>query len=409
MKVLQINSVCGIGSTGRIATNIHRILIEKGHYSYIAYGRGFPINCESTIRIGSNYDNYLHVALTRICDKHGFGSVKATKEFIREVQEIDPDIIHLHNIHGYFIHIEILFEYIKRANKRVIWTLHDCWAFTGHCSHFEFVGCNKWKTGCYDCPEKKEYPSSLFVDNSKLNYLKKKKIFTGVKDLSIITPSKWLANLVKHSFLREYPITVINNGIDLDIFKPTKGSFREQYNLEDKFIILGVASVWSPKKGFNQFVELSKSLEKDEVIVLVGLTEKQLRSLPEKIIGITRTNSPTELAQIYSTADIFINPTLEDNFPTTNIEALACGTPVFTFDSGGSSESIDPTCGEIIGFKNVLGIIECIKKFRSKKEFTSLNCINRANRFNMKNQYYEYLKLYLKDFNESKVEHSISF
>jgi putative colanic acid biosynthesis glycosyltransferase len=213
MKVLQINSVCGIGSTGRIATDIHDILIEQGHESYIAYGRDLPKNCENAIRIGTKIDNYTHVAKTRLLDKHGFGSIKATKEFINKVIDINPDIIHLHNIHGYYINIEILFDYLKEANKPVVWTFHDCWSFTGHCAYFDYVGCNKWKTGCYSCPEKKAYPSSLIFDNSKNNYINKKEIFTVVKNLTIVTPSQWLANLVQESFLNEYPVKVINNGI----------------------------------------------------------------------------------------------------------------------------------------------------------------------------------------------------
>ncbi|MCH7321024.1 glycosyltransferase [Solibacillus sp. MA9] len=396
MKIVQINSVCGIGSTGRIATDIHHTLTENRYKSYVAYGRDLPKNCENTIRIGSNYDNYLHVGLTRIFDKHGFGSEKATKAFIKNLEKINPDIIHLHNIHGYYINIEMLFNYIKKYNKRVIWTLHDCWAFTGHCSHFEFVGCNKWKLGCYDCPEKKEYPTSLFMDNSEMNFFKKKELFTGVKDLTIITPSKWLANLVKQSFLNEYPIKVIHNGINLNIFKPTSNNyFREKYKLMNKFIILGVANVWNAKKGLNHFIELSNYLEEDEVIVLVGLTEKQVKELPKQIIGITLTNSTKALAEIYSAADVFVNPTLEDNFPTTNIEALACGTPVFTFNSGGSSESIDETCGRIIVPKNTWGIKDCLKTYRTSKLINSSNCTNRANQYNMENQYNEYLNLYL--------------
>ena len=402
MKVVQINSVCGIGSTGRIATDIHHTLTENSYKSYVAYGRGLSKNFNNTIRIGSNYDNYLHVGLTRIFDKHGFGSVKATKAFIKNLEEINPDIIHLHNIHGYYINIEMLFNYLKKSNKRVIWTLHDCWAFTGHCSHFEFVGCNKWKLGCFDCPEKKEYPTSLFMDNSKINFLKKKEIFTGVKDLTIITPSKWLANLVKQSFLGEYPIKVIHNGINLDIFKPaTNNDFREKHNLLNKFMILGVANVWNQKKGLNHFIELSNYLEEDEVIVLVGLTKRQIKELPKQIIGIASTDSTKVLAEIYSTADVFVNPTLEDNFPTTNIEALACGTPVFTFNSGGSCESLDKECGRIIVPKNTRGIKDCLKTYRTYKSINSINCINRAKRYNMNNQYKEYLKLYLKEDSES--------
>lgn len=398
LTVVQINSVCGIGSTGRIATDIHHTLTESGYMSYVAFGRGLPKNCDNTITIGNNYDNYLHVGLTRLLDKHGFGSVKATQEFIKNLEEINPDIIHLHNIHGYYINIEMLFNYIKQNNKRVIWTLHDCWAFTGHCTHFDYVGCNKWRTGCFNCPEKNEYPKSLFMDNSEVNYLRKKEIFTGVKDLTIITPSKWLANLVKQSFLREYKINVINNGINLNIFKPsTSSEFRMNHNLVNKFIILGVANVWNRKKGLNYFIELSNNLEEDEVIVLVGLTKKQVKQLPEQIIGIPLTNSTKELAEIYSAADIYLNPTLEDNFPTTNIEALACGTPVFTFDSGGSYECLDEKCGRVIILKNTKGIRDSIKIYRTSKLFNSSNCINKASQYNMKNQYREYLNLYLKD------------
>ena len=229
-----------------------------------------------------------------------------------------------------------------------------------------------------------------------MHFLKKKALFTGLKDLTIITPSKWLANLVNQSFLSEYPIKVIHNGINLDIFKPTTSIFREKHNLMNKFMILGVANVWNAKKGLHHFIELSNYLEEDEVIVLVGLTDKQVKQLPKQIIGITLTNSTKELAEIYSAADVFVNPTLEDNFPTTNIEALACGTPVFTFNTGGSFESIDETCGRIIAPKNTRGIIDCLKTYRTSKLINSSKCIDRAHQYNMKNQYNEYLNLYLK-------------
>lgn len=400
MKVLQINSVCGVGSTGRIATDIHQILIEQKHESYIAYGRDLPKNCDTAIKIGTKMDNYAHVALTRIYDKHGFGSKKATEQFITKIEKLNPDVIHLHNIHGYYINIELLFDYIKRANKRVIWTLHDCWAFTGHCSHFDYVGCTKWKKGCSHCPEKTSYPASVFFDNSKFNYVRKRNIFTGVNDLTIVTPSKWLAGLVKESFLREYPVVVINNGININVFKPTGSTFREKYQLNDKFIILGVASNWGRKKGFDTFVELSNFLDKDEVIVLVGVSEQQKRNLPEKIIGIIRTDSASELVGIYCAADVFINPTLEDNFPTTNLEALACGTPVITFDSGGSTESVDETCGLIIEKKETTEIKRYIKKYREENSITSKSCIERSKIYNVENQYREYMNLFLGEKNE---------
>ncbi|ATP39433.1 glycosyl transferase [Solibacillus sp. R5-41] len=396
MKVLQINSVCGVGSTGRIATDIHHILINQGHDSFIAYGRGFPINCDSTIRIGTNFDNYAHVALTRIYDKHGFGSRNATIEFLRKVEVLNPDVIHLHNIHGYYINIEMLFDYLKKSNKPVIWTLHDCWAFTGHCSHFESISCDKWKTGCSNCPQKNVYPTSLIVDNSKNNYMSKKDIFTGVRDLTIVTPSRWLSALVQESFLGEYPVEVIHNGINLDVFKPTESMFRKKHNLFNKFLILGVANNWNTKKGFAYFKELSKLLEKDEVIVLVGLSEKQKKELPKNIIGITRTNDIQELAEIYSAADVFLNPTMEDNFPTTNIEALACGTPVITFDTGGSPEIINNKCGIVVekkGINNLKRAIETVYEKRKSSYFDF--CIQRSNQLYSKfDRFNDYVNIY---------------
>ncbi|SDO00506.1 Glycosyltransferase involved in cell wall bisynthesis [Psychrobacillus sp. OK028] len=396
MKVLQINSVCGIGSTGRIATDIHDILLKQGHESYIAYGRGTPQNCDTALRVGTDFDNYSHVALTRIYDKHGFGSTKATSKFIKEVEKLDPDIIHLHNIHGYFINIEILFEYLKRSNKPVIWTLHDCWSFTGHCSHFDFIDCNKWKTGCFKCPQTKEYPSSLMCDNSENNYFMKKKIFKGVKNLTIVTPSKWLAGLVEKSFLGEYPIKIINNGIDLNVFKPTKSSIKKKQNLTDDFIILGVASGWSERKGFKNFIELSNRLNDNEKIILVGLTEKQKKGLPPNVVGITRTNNVKELAEIYTLADVFVNLTLEDNFPTTNLESLACGTPVITYNTGGSVESIDSKSGFIVAQGNITQVLDLIRMLKNEdKGIYTDKCIERSILLYDKDKCFkEYINLY---------------
>ncbi len=397
MKVLQINSVCGIGSTGRIATDIHRTLIEQGHESYIAYGRDLPKNCDNAIRIGTKIDNYTHVVKTRLFDRHGFSSTQATKEFINKIRDIDPDIIHLHNIHGYYINIEVLFNYLKEANKPVIWTLHDCWSFTGHCAYFDYARCDKWKTGCYSCPEKKAYPRSLIFDNSKRNYINKKEIFTGLKNLTIVTPSQWLSNLVQDSFLNEYSVKVINNGIDLNTFRPNAGEFRKKYNLCSKFIILGVASVWDRRKGLKYFVELADKVSEDEVIVLVGLTEKQINQIPKNIIGITRTNNVEELVDIYSSSDVFVNPTLEDNFPTTNLESLACGTPVITFDTGGSPESIDERTGTVIKKFSTDHILLSIRQIKKDGKTTySSNCHVRVRNFYKNTDKYElYINLYL--------------
>ena len=342
MKILQINSVCGIRSTGRICTDLADVLEQNGHECKIAYGREtVPEKYRKyAVRIGSDFDVNLHALQSRIFDNAGFGSRRATEKFIEWVKEYDPDVIHLHNIHGYYINIEVLFNYLAKADKPVVWTLHDCWTFTGHCAHYSYVKCDKWKMGCYNCPQKKSYPSSMLLDASKKNWLKKKALFTSVRKMTLVTPSKWLANEVKQSFLGDYPVKVIPNGIDLNVFKPTPSDFREKNGLVGKKIILGVASTWGPRKGLNDFVELSKILDDNYKIVLVGLSEKQKKELPDNIIKITRTNNVRELAEIYTAADILFNPTYEDTYPTVNLEAQACGTPVVTYRTGGSIESV---------------------------------------------------------------------
>jgi len=366
LKVLQINTVCGVGSVGRIVRQIHEALREKGHESYIAYGRK-PLGCDGAIRIGGDLDVYFHVFLTRVFDLHGFGSKKATKKFLKIVEEINPDIIHLHNIHGYYLNIEVLFDFLKSFDKPVVWTLHDCWAFTGHCSYFTYAKCERWKTGCYSCPEKKSYPRSVIFDNSKSNYARKKKAFTGAKNMTLVTPSQWLAGLVKESFLGDYPVQVIPNGIDTEVFKPTPSDFKKRYGLDGKFLILGVANVWEKRKGFDYFLDLSKYLSDDEIIVLVGLSDERIKNLPNNIIGIKRTNSAKELAEIYTAADVFFNPTLEDNYPTVNLEAQACGTYVITFDSGGAKETIiSKESGIAIKPCNAEDIMNLIRVLRSK-------------------------------------------
>ncbi len=394
LKILQINSVCGFGSTGRIATDLYKVIEEQGHECVIAYGRGEAPKNIKTIKIGSNMDNYIHVAKTRILDKHGFGSKKATLEFIKKVKEYNPDIIHLHNIHGYYINIEILFNYLRKSGKKVIWTLHDCWAFTGHCSHFDYVGCYKWKNGCNSCKQKCEYPASNLLDNSKWNYGKKKELFTSIdkNNLIIVTPSKWLANLVRESYLNKYKIEVINNGIDLNIFKPVESNFRKKYKIEDKKIILGVASVWNERKGLNYFVDLSKQIDKNYQIVIVGISEKQKKELPNNIIAITRTNNLNELVEIYSDSDIFFNPTLEEVLGLTNIESLACGIPVITFDTGGSVETINEKCGVIVARDNKDLYKELEKNIN--KEFNIKECIKQSSKFSKNEKSKLYIKFY---------------
>ena len=344
MRILFVNAVCGTGSTGKICAELAEKYDVEGHEVKIAYGRdGFvPEKYQKyALRIGTDRDVKLHAIKTRITDKHGLYSKKATKEFLKWAEEYSPDLLWLHNIHGYYINYEMLFDWIKsRPNMEVKWTLHDCWTFTGHCPHFMVAKCDKWKTQCERCPQTKRYPATYVFDNSKDNYLRKRSAFTGVKNMTIITPSKWLADLVKQSYLKEYDVEVKYNTIDTSVFKPTESDFRKKNDLENKKIVLGVASTWDKYKGLYDFYKIRELLDDNYAIILVGLNDNQLSELPNGIIGIKRTNSREELAAIYTAADVFINPTYEDTYPTVNLEAQACGTPVITYRTGGSPESV---------------------------------------------------------------------
>lgn len=371
MKVLFINSVCGIGSTGRICTDLAQQLEAEGHEVKIAYGRNgiVPEKFQKyAVRIGSDWDVRIHGMKARLFDAMGLGSREATQKFIKWVEEFNPDIIHLHNIHGYYINIEILFKYLKTCGKKIIWTLHDCWTFTGHCAYFDFYGCDKWISGCKGtCACKKDYPATLLLSRAEENYQIKKSLFTGINNLTIVTPSQWLASLVKKSFLSEYNVKVIHNGVNTDVFKPTPSEIKSIYSIGNKKIILGVASIWDRRKGLETFIELSKQIEDDYKIILIGLNKEQIKKLPNVIIGIERTNNTKELAEFYSAADVFLNPTLEDNYPTTNIEAIACGTPVISFDTGGSGESAI-FYGNVVKKGDITAIIQEIKRNEFKKQ-----------------------------------------
>lgn len=337
MKLLQINSVVNSGSTGRIAEEIGITAMQAGWISYIAFGRNNRPSKSNKIKIGTELDVKWHGVITRLFDRHAMASCGATKKLVKKIEEIQPDIIHLHNIHGYYLNIKILFDYLAKIDIPVVWTLHDCWTFTGHCSHFSFVGCDKWKTQCNKCQHKIEYPASYGLNNSYNNFQLKRKLFTSVKNMTLVPVSSWLNGLLQESFLKIYPSQVIHNGIDLNTFKPINAkSVKDKYNLFDKFVLLGVANDWTRKKGLDDFIKLNSLLIANEVIVLVGLTKKQTKLLPKNIVGIRHTESVKELASLYSCADIFINLTYQDSFSTTNLEALASGTPVITYKTGGA-------------------------------------------------------------------------
>ncbi len=342
MKYLFINSVAGFGSTGRIAAETCRELMAQGHTCVLAFGRE-KANCEDipTVRIGSSLDCRLHGIRSRLMDDHGFGSKAATEKFLRWVREYDPDVIWLHNVHGYYIHIGLLFSYLKESGKKIFWTLHDCWSFTGHCAYFDFVRCDKWKTGCHHCPQKGSYPASLLRDNSQGNFDARKALFTAIPDMTLIVPSHWLEKRVKQSFLKDYPVNVVYNTINQDIFKPTPSDFRIKHNLEGKIILLGVASVWDQRKGLQDFIDLSRLLDDSYKIVLIGLSQAQIGSLPENVLGLPRTNSMEELAQAYTAADLFLSPSTEETFGMTAMEARSCGTEAIVYRDTACEEVVD--------------------------------------------------------------------
>ncbi len=395
MTIVEINSV-EYGSTGKICIQIAKKANENKMSVFVCTSGARKLadnTSHNRILIGNKLSEKLHLLLDRISGFNGCFSFFATLKFIRKIKKLNPDIIHLHNLHNCYINLPLLFKYIKKNNIKVVWTLHDCWAFTGKCPHFVFANCDKWKTSCYNCPQVKSYPKS-YTDRTKTMYRLKKKWFTKVKDLTIITPSEWLAGLVKQSFLKDYPVKVINNGIDLDVFTSAESDFREKYNLHNKKIVLGVASPWSNKKGLDVFIELSRLLDENYQIVLVGTDESADKQLPKNIISIHRTHNQTELAKIYTTADVFVNPTKEDTFPTVNIEALACGTPVLTFDTGGSPEIIDKTCGSVVDYNDVNALKKEIIRICSVKPYSKENCLKRAKHFNQSDKFEEYICIY---------------
>lgn len=383
-RLLQINVTANWGSTGRIAEEIGQLVIKEGGESCIAYGRKYN-GCDSkVIRIGNKIDVYSHLLETRLFDRHGLGSRGATEKLIKQIKSYSPDIIHLHNIHGYYLNYPLLFEYLRYSNIPVVWTLHDCWPLTGHCAHFMGIECEKWQHECYDCPLKHQYPASMFVDASRNNFKIKKKSFLGLGNLSIVTVSKALEDYVKKSFLSEYKVQTIYNGVNLDIYHPMT-------NKSNKFI-LGVASVWPKSKGLETFFSLRKLLPESYKIVLVGLSNKQVKNLPNGIIGISRTENRTQLVELYSKASVLVNPTLEDSFPTVNLEALACGTPVVTYRTGGSPEAIDDKTGVVVERGDIRGLINAIYHAEKLKPE---DCRQRAERkFNKDICFKKYLELY---------------
>lgn len=395
--LIQIDSCLGKGSTGRITESIGLIMKKLGWDCYVVHGDRYAGETKlESIKTVSRVQEYLHALGSMLFDRHGLFSSSQTRRVMKKVRDLKPDIIQLHCVHGYYINYEILFEFLHEMAVPVVWTFHDCWAFTGHCAHFDFAGCDKWQTGCHGCELLKEYPKSLFFDNSKDNWLRKRKCFTSLDKLQIVAVSNWLGKLAGQSFMQKYPIEVIHNGIDLSVFKPVDNDIREQYRIsEDDILVLGVATAWGKEKGLDDFVRLSN--EPGIKVVLVGVSEDVKKTLPDSIVAIYRTESQQKLAEFYSAADMLVNPTYNDSFPTVNLEALACGTPVLTYRTGGSPEAIDAETGSVVEQGDYDELLDKVRMFAqtSYKIHHSVACRERAEKcFDMHRQFDEYRKLY---------------
>ena len=390
MTVVQVNTTCTAGSTGTICCAVSRLLDEQGVENYILHTQG-GCNHPRGIRYAGKLSVKIAALKSRVLGTYGFTARMATRRLLRRLDALNPTVVHLHNLHGHNIHLGMLMDYLQKRGIKVFWTFHDCWAFTAYCPHFDAQGCAQWEKGCRHCPQRKRY--SWFWDRSPRLQGQKQAAIQGV-DLTIIAPSVWMAETVKRSFLRAYPASVIRNGIDLTVFHPTESEVRTKLGLTDRKMVLGVAYKWSTSKGIDVFERLATRLDADYQIVLVGVDEKTAKRLPQNICCLPPVTDAASLAALYTAADVFVNPTREETLGLTNVEALACGTPVVTFRAGGSPECVDETCGLVVEREDVDGLVKAICRAASGAEFSSSACQARAAAFDAKRQYQEYVKLY---------------
>lgn len=393
-KLLQINSTANWGSTGRIAEQINIKAKERGWECYIAYGRKNNPSQSQLIKVGGVLNPYIHFAQQFLFDTEGLNSQCTTRRLIKQINLLKPDIIHLHNIHDHWLNYKILFEYLNTTDIPVVWTQHDCWAFTGGCMHFVHSNCEKWKTGCNNCPRRK-----IIIDNSKGSFNLKKSLFTANKNLTLVAVSHWLENEMRHSFFNSSKIIPVLNGVDIDIFHPLKETFvREKYGIGNKFLLIGLATAWSSSKGLKDYIELSKRIPNDCVIMLIGLKKNQISNLPANIIGIERTSNIHELVEFYSSADIVLNLSYQETFGLTTVEGFACGTPGIVYNRTASPELIEGEVGYVVEAGNIEQLLSTIAKIKSNgKVYYSENCRKRAVEFYDKNKCFDkYVDLYEK-------------
>lgn len=400
-KLLQINVTANWGSTGKIAEQIGLCAQSHGWKSYIAHGRMMNPSKNELIKIGNTFDVYEHYAEARLLDNEGLASRRATKRLLRRIDEIKPDIVHLHNIHDHYLNYPMLFKYLAEKNIPVVWTQHDQWGTTGHCC-YNLVDCERWKKECHDCPMSEWYS----IDRSRRNFRLKKQLMEDIPSLTIVPVSEWLGENIRQSHLKNRPVQVIHNGIDIKTFSPQPTNAHDRYGIDkQKKIILGVAALWDARKGLNDFCELAKRLYAGKyAIVIVGQRTKDIKHTENgcQMLFVDRTQNALELAQLYSSAAVFVNPTYQDNYPTTNLEAIACGTPVITYRTGGSPEAVDENTGAVVEQGDIDGLVSAIERLangdykdacrkKAEREFDNSKCFN------------PYIKLYNKLLGGDKI------
>lgn len=397
MKLLQIDSCLGVLSTGRITESIAALASEQGWDCYIAHGaRCVGETKQHHYQITTKADEYIHYAQSLLFDSHGLHSTSATKRLVRWIDEIKPDVINLHCIHGYHLNYKVLFEYLNKHEIPVVWTFHDCWSFTGHCGHFVSVDCNKWKTECHNCALKGDYPKAIGFDRSRKNFRLKKDLFLSVRNMTIVPVSYWLNDMVKQSYFKNVPSRVIYNGVDTDVFQNRKSNLRHEMGLEGKVVLLGVASAWSDSKGLSDYISLSKTLPEHYKIVLIGVSDNLSKSLPLNIVCIGRTSNSIQLAEYYSMADIVMNLSYAETFGLTTAEGMACGTPGIVYNRTASPELITPETGIVVEAGDINAVVNAVNEIRMKgKSFYSKACRERALTYFDKNKRFaEYVDLY---------------
>ena len=396
MRIFQLNTFCGVKSTGRITTEIAKLVETSGGECKIGFGADMAPDELSrfAMRIGTPVERKAHGALRKLLDGEGYGSTLGTRRLIGQMRAFRPELVHLHNLHGCYLNLRLLFGYLKDAGLPVVWTLHDCWPFTGHCAYFDYAGCDRWQTRCHDCPQQRGYPVCIGLDGSARNFQHKKRLFTALSNLTFVVPCEWMKQPLGRSFLSGYPVRVIPNGVNREIFHPVENDVRARYSIGERKLVLAAASEWDERKGLRYLVESARRLGEGYRFAVIGLSEAQVEALPEGMTGLTHTESPAELAAWYSAADCFANPTMEDNMPMVNLEALACGTPVAVFRTGGCPEAVDGSCGAVVEQADVPAFSDAIARLCERRNEMREGCLRRAARFDSGDTFRAYVDLY---------------